>query len=339
MHLLMFVYHSKVSASIAVETKITASNLELISASVCILFLSSISKPKRQNTFWPVPIGHVLLMIDNLEKRKRVAFDPLFFSIGHCSTMQMLTMAQRTKREARVVLQRVLPLMLTVLAGWVVYKLIEIAYLALSIKLFDWESLSLSSLDNAHEEYEDRLHQRKHTRIPPRVIQLVTGPFANSSSLPTRWQAARKACAAVLRGTGISMELWTEQDCFHLLSLHYPNWLRFVRSIKRDVERADACRYFVLFHIRGIYIDCDLHCLRSLQPLLTLPGAALGKTNIGLSNDFIAAPPGHRLLELTAFSLRSYSDTKLLPVRHDSALHLKQSCSIRNPAKCILAPF
>lgn len=75
------------------------------------------------------------------------------------------------------------------------------------------------------------------------------------------------------------------------------------------------CRYFVLYHHGGIYIDCDLVCKRSFASLLNIKGALLPATDIGLSNDLIVAPPKHHLLELAAFSLHAWSDYKLLPVR------------------------
>ena len=52
------------------------------------------------------------------------------------------------------------------------------------------------------------------------------------------------------------------------LEAYYPWFLPVYRSYEIPVNRNDAVRYFYLYHFGGVYLDFDVGCLKSLEPLL-----------------------------------------------------------------------
>src|SRR5437868_4915078 len=54
--------------------------------------------------------------------------------------------------------------------------------------------------------------------------------------------------------------LWTDDRSIRFLALYYPWFLPTYNNYKYDIQRADAIRYFVLYHYGGIYLDTDIGC-------------------------------------------------------------------------------
>ena len=51
--------------------------------------------------------------------------------------------------------------------------------------------------------------------------------------------------------------LWTDKSARNLISTHYPWFLPTYDNYKHNINRADAVRYFILYHYGGIYADLD----------------------------------------------------------------------------------
>ena len=102
--------------------------------------------------------------------------------------------------------------------------------------------------------------------------------------------------------------LWTLRDQYNFLEQHYPWFLPLYDAYRVPIKRADAFRYFLLWHYGGIYADLDVEFLRPIDPLLTNKKLVLGKepeehlsTNAYkyrrfkfiICNAIIASIPGH----------------------------------------------
>jgi hypothetical protein len=60
---------------------------------------------------------------------------------------------------------------------------------------------------------------------------------------------------------------WTDRRAKEFVSKYFPAYTVF-RRYKVAIERADAIRYFLLFHYGGVYADLDMEPLVSLNPII-----------------------------------------------------------------------
>lgn len=62
-------------------------------------------------------------------------------------------------------------------------------------------------------------------------------------------------------------KMWNLSQCVNLIKKHYPEYLSLWNSFTVPIQRADFVRYCILHKYGGIYVDCDIHPLRSLDDL------------------------------------------------------------------------
>ena len=101
--------------------------------------------------------------------------------------------------------------------------------------------------------------------------------------------------------------LWTDRLSRQFIQEHYPWFLSTLDSYPYSIQRADSIRYFVLYHYGGFYVDLDIGCHGSFEPLrqneLILP-----KTQpIGFSNDWMASTKGHGFFGLLISHLQDWN--------------------------------
>lgn len=76
--------------------------------------------------------------------------------------------------------------------------------------------------------------------------------------------------------------LWTDEDNREFIARYYRWFLSIYDGYKHPICRADAARYFYLFHYGGLYADLDFECLKNVEPLLGDYGLVLSRMG---SND------------------------------------------------------
>jgi len=61
---------------------------------------------------------------------------------------------------------------------------------------------------------------------------------------------------------------WSDSSCLDLVTVSYPHHLPLYTSFPHNIQRIDACRYFILDMYGGIYADTDvsLHDFPSDKP-------------------------------------------------------------------------
>jgi hypothetical protein len=91
---------------------------------------------------------------------------------------------------------------------------------------------------------------------------------------------------------GWEMRLWTDED---LSQLECGSALELGRH---HAERANLVRYEVLRRFGGVYVDTDMECLRSIEPLLEGVTAFAGYVRPGtIGNSVLGSVPGHPAFE------------------------------------------
>jgi len=63
-------------------------------------------------------------------------------------------------------------------------------------------------------------------------------------------------------------KLWTDKKNREFIKENYPWFLKIYDSYPENIQRADAVRYFILYHFGGLYVDLDFECLKNIDPLL-----------------------------------------------------------------------
>jgi inositol phosphorylceramide mannosyltransferase catalytic subunit len=106
--------------------------------------------------------------------------------------------------------------------------------------------------------------------------------------------------------------LWTDEGSRDFIAEHYPWFLDTFNGYRYPIQRADAIRYFVLFHYGGIYFDLDIGCLRPLDPLLIHPIVLPKTIPVGVSNDLMFAAKGHAFLAQTIHNLVTFDHSWIL---------------------------
>jgi UDP:flavonoid glycosyltransferase YjiC (YdhE family)/glycosyltransferase involved in cell wall biosynthesis len=106
--------------------------------------------------------------------------------------------------------------------------------------------------------------------------------------------------------------LWTDADLHAFIREHYGWFLPIYEGYTDPIMRADAARYFLLFHFGGLYADLDYECLRPFDELLSSHRLVVGlepaphmdlpltrATGLQrlLCNALMASEPGHPFWE------------------------------------------
>ena len=100
-------------------------------------------------------------------------------------------------------------------------------------------------------------------------------------------------------------KLWTEDECSSLVKNHYPQYDKFYHNFRYEIQKIDFIRFCILHHEGGFYMDLDMHCIKSFNPL-TRHRILLHNikhlnpnTTESVVNDFIGSTKGYKFWELT----------------------------------------
>lgn len=102
--------------------------------------------------------------------------------------------------------------------------------------------------------------------------------------------------------------LWTDASSREFIATEYPWFLDTFDGYTYPIQRADAIRYFILYHYGGVYMDLDIGCQRPMDSLLTFPVILPRTIPVGVSNDLMFAEKNHPFMaqvirNLIAFDL------------------------------------
>ncbi|KAI8926879.1 nucleotide-diphospho-sugar transferase [Entophlyctis helioformis] len=123
----------------------------------------------------------------------------------------------------------------------------------------------------------------------PRIIHQTW----KTAEIPKQWARPYGACRYVHRSAEWTHVLWTDEAARNFIAEKHPAFLPTFDSYPHPIQRVDAVRYFILYEFGGVYMDLDIGCTRSLEPLLKYPAVVPKTEPIGFSNDFMMASPRH----------------------------------------------
>ncbi|KAL6945093.1 hypothetical protein ACO0QE_002538 [Hanseniaspora vineae] len=137
------------------------------------------------------------------------------------------------------------------------------------------------------------------------LIPKIIHQTYKTNDIPEHWKAGQQACIDL--HPDYEYKLWTDDIMEEFMRKEYPWFLDTYLSYGENIQRADAIRYFILYHYGGIYIDLDDGCQRKLDPLLKYPSFFRKTSPLGISNDVIGSKPGHPLMLKLTKKLKGYN--------------------------------
>ncbi|KAJ7228542.1 glycosyltransferase family 32 protein [Mycena pura] len=129
-------------------------------------------------------------------------------------------------------------------------------------------------------------------------------------TLPEKWRSISQECRDMM--PDYEYMLWTDESSREFIARHYPWFLNTFDDYSYAILRADAIRYFVLYHYGGIYMDLDIGCLRPLDPLLVYPVILPKTIPVGVSNDLMFAQKHHAFFAQTIHNLATFDHSWIL---------------------------
>lgn len=145
----------------------------------------------------------------------------------------------------------------------------------------------------------------------PQLIPKIIHQTYKTTAIPEEWKEGQQRCIDL--HPDYKYILWTDEMADTFIREEYPWFLKTFENYRYPIERADAIRYFVLYHMGGIYIDLDDGCERRLDPLLTVPAFARKTSPTGISNDVLGSVPRHPFFSKVLNSLEKYDRNWLVP--------------------------
>ncbi|OCH87495.1 glycosyltransferase family 32 protein [Obba rivulosa] len=139
--------------------------------------------------------------------------------------------------------------------------------------------------------------------FPERIPRIIHQTW-KSEVLPAEWADISQGCRDMMRD--YEYKLWTDASARELIAEEYPWFLDTFDGYKYPIQRADAIRYFALYHHGGIYMDLDIACLRPLDPLLVYPAIVPETIPVGVSNDIIFSERRHPFMAQTIHALAAF---------------------------------
>jgi inositol phosphorylceramide mannosyltransferase catalytic subunit len=130
---------------------------------------------------------------------------------------------------------------------------------------------------------------------PQRIPKIIHHTW-KTPTVPDKWQRPYNNCK--LLHPDYEFKLWTDEDSLKFLEEQYFWFIDTFKGYSYPIQRVDAIRYFILYHYGGIYMDLDIGCLKSLDPLLNYDAVVPKTQPIGFSNDFMMARKNHEFFHV-----------------------------------------
>ncbi|EPY51510.1 mannosyltransferase complex subunit [Schizosaccharomyces cryophilus OY26] len=139
----------------------------------------------------------------------------------------------------------------------------------------------------------------------PKIIHQIW----KDENIPDKWSVSVNSCRTQHpEEDGWTVKLWTDEMALSFMETNYQWFMPIYHSYPYDIQRFDAVRYFIVYHYGGVYMDLDVGCKKSMDPLLDEATFLLPITDpIGYSNDWFAATPRHAFLYKVITSLSKFN--------------------------------
>lgn len=109
------------------------------------------------------------------------------------------------------------------------------------------------------------------------------------------------------------IRMWNATSSRDFFEAEYAWFLPVYDGYKYPIQRIDALKYFALYHFGGVYMDLDIACRRSLDPLLDFPAWFPEASPLGVNNDLMASAARHPLIKRMTERLAAYNQNWFFP--------------------------
>ena len=139
---------------------------------------------------------------------------------------------------------------------------------------------------------------RQRMKIPRIIHQIYedpAGPPENLLQIAESWKE---------KMPDWEYRFWNKQRIYEFIESTCPDFLPLYNDYPLKIQRWDAIRYYILFHIGGLYVDLDYECIQPLDMLLIDSSCCMGmeptlnnrpeyNTPYYVGNSLMASIPGH----------------------------------------------
>ena len=199
---------------------------------------------------------------------------------------------------------------------WVIVGSIAGLFLGVMLLCKSWVLLRLitdstaSLVDNIDPAQIALLEAKNNYDDLLRIPKILHQTWVNES-VPKRWETAQQSC--LYYHADWDYWLWTDQTARNFIDMHYHWFIQTFDAYPHPIQRVDAVRYFILYHYGGVYLDLDLNCRKSFEPLLTVTGWLRMTTPVGISNDSMGFAKHHPFLEYVIQKLQNSAHSYVIP--------------------------
>lgn len=142
----------------------------------------------------------------------------------------------------------------------------------------------------------------------PRILHQTSA----TTTIPDKWVDLQKSCKEAY--SEFEYKHWTDENAREFIASKYSWFLDTWDNYAFPIQRADAIRYFILYHFGGIYLDMDTLCNKTIPfDQIEADGAehhAVFKstTPTGVSNDLMISSPRHPAFKTVLSKIVFFND-------------------------------
>ncbi|KAM5359174.1 hypothetical protein ACJZ2D_014672 [Fusarium nematophilum] len=135
---------------------------------------------------------------------------------------------------------------------------------------------------------------------PLNQIPRILHQTCKNETIPEIWADSQQSCLEAY--SDFEYKLWTDERARNFLSSEYPWFLDTWDGYPFPIQRADAIRYFVLYHYGGIYLDMDTVChqafpIHQIESKLAHNSLFEATLPTGITNDIMISSARHPSFE------------------------------------------
>ncbi|KAJ5127818.1 mannosyl phosphorylinositol ceramide synthase SUR1 [Penicillium atrosanguineum] len=126
-----------------------------------------------------------------------------------------------------------------------------------------------------------------------------------ASNPPDEWIIARESCHE--KNPFYEQYVWNDETAHQFIEAHFTWFLPTYTTYLLPPQRVDALRYLLLWHFGGIYLDPEIGCQLSIEPLLHDVTALLPQNwPYGVSQRMIASRANHPFVIKVALDITDH---------------------------------
>jgi mannosyltransferase OCH1-like enzyme len=135
--------------------------------------------------------------------------------------------------------------------------------------------------------------------LAPLKIPRIIHQTWKTPDLPDKWQPLQQSWKE--KHPTWEYRFTTDADNRHFFEQNYPGFLPVYDAYPLDINRAEAYRYFAMYHYGGVYVDMDFEALRPIDELLRDRQIVFGFEPASHVNEYMVQTRGLKQIVCNAF--------------------------------------